>query len=247
MRLAIVGSRSIGAVDLDKHIPVKPDLVVSGGAAGVDTLAEDWAKRNGVRTLVIRPDWARYGRSAGFRRNPVIVDNADEVLALWDGASKGTLHTVEYARGAGKPVRLVKVNAQGQTFDYADTTAKNGGRTMTVSASALAGEITIGSLRQRERKPNTIAIRVDRTSGSAIGNPFHMRNESERNLVCDRYRDWLHGKIDRNDPRVLDELNRILDIVRQGKNVELLCWCAPKKCHAETIKAWLLNEIEARR
>jgi len=109
MRLAIVGSRSIKTADLDKLIPVKPDVIVSGGAVGVDTLAEVWARKNGIQTLVFKPEWNKYGRSAAFRRDYTIVDNADAVLALWDGISKGTMHTVNYARSVGKPVQLVRM------------------------------------------------------------------------------------------------------------------------------------------
>jgi predicted Rossmann fold nucleotide-binding protein DprA/Smf involved in DNA uptake len=109
MRLAIIGSRSITSVDLDKLIPVKPDLIVSGGAAGVDSLGEAWARKHGIKTHIIKPNWAKYGRSAGFKRNPDIVDAADEVLAIWDGVSKGTMHTVAYARSKNKPVRIVTI------------------------------------------------------------------------------------------------------------------------------------------
>lgn len=52
------------------------------------------------------PDWNRYGRSAGARRNAEIVKQADEVVAFWDGKSRGTQITIAMARAAGKPVTV---------------------------------------------------------------------------------------------------------------------------------------------
>jgi len=112
---------------------------------------------------------------------------------------------------------------------------------------ASVGGITIGNLRNRERSAGAVPIRVDRTSGSPLGNPFHMQSESQRDEVCNRYADWFHGEIRKGNEKVLDELQRILNLVKQGKDVELLCWCAPRKCHAETVRAWLTNNLCARK
>ena len=45
MKLLIVGSRSITDFDLQGHIPPETDLIISGGANGVDTLAEQYADK----------------------------------------------------------------------------------------------------------------------------------------------------------------------------------------------------------
>jgi nucleoside 2-deoxyribosyltransferase len=34
------------------------------------------------------------------------VDNADMVLAFWDGSSHGTKYTIDYAKRMGKPVKI---------------------------------------------------------------------------------------------------------------------------------------------
>lgn len=68
------------------------------------------------------------------------------------------------------------------------------------------------------------AVRVDRQT--IWGNPFIMRNDSdeERNRVCDAYEKWLQER-----PAMIDRAKREL----RGK--DLACWCAPKRCHAETL------------
>lgn len=40
MKLAIIGSRSLN-FNFEKHIPPGVDTIVSGGASGIDTLAEN--------------------------------------------------------------------------------------------------------------------------------------------------------------------------------------------------------------
>ena len=116
MVIAIVGSRD-GLVwsAVKKAIGVlvsRPDvgLVVSGGARGVDSLAEAMALAAGKKTHSIRPDW-NLGRSAGFQRNVKIVEMADEVHAFWNGKSKGTAHTINIAKRMKKPVTVYELHA----------------------------------------------------------------------------------------------------------------------------------------
>ncbi len=91
-------------------------IVVSGGAKGVDTFAENWATRNNVPTQIFRADWHRYGRSAGPRRNEEIVEAADVVVAFTTG-SKGTSHTISLAEKEGKAVQVYLVRNEGNSAD----------------------------------------------------------------------------------------------------------------------------------
>lgn len=38
--------------------------------------------------------------------------------------------------------------------------------------------------------------------------------------------------------------DEILNALKAYHKVALYCWCAPKRCHAETIKRWLENQIK---
>ncbi len=108
MRIAMVGSRNL-LVDIEKYIPENITELISGGAEGIDTLAEQWADRNNIPKLIIKPDYDKDGRSAPIRRNRIIVEAADLVLALWDGKSRGTKFTVDYAKERGIPVQVVLI------------------------------------------------------------------------------------------------------------------------------------------
>lgn len=107
-RIAIVGSRDFPNLDqVREYVRSLPldTVIVSGGARGVDTVAEFEANRVGLQTLIFPADWS-LGRWAGYARNRDIVAAADELVAFWDGYSKGTLHSVELARKRGIPVRI---------------------------------------------------------------------------------------------------------------------------------------------
>ncbi len=104
MKLLIAGSRSITNFNLEDHIPAGVELIISGGAKGIDTLAEQYADAHGIEKLVIRPQYERFGRGAPIKRNEEMVDACDTVLAIWDGESKGTKYTLNYARKKGKEI-----------------------------------------------------------------------------------------------------------------------------------------------
>ena len=109
MKIAIVGSRNWkDLLRIKKYIDMLDEetVVISGGAMGVDRAAEQLAKMRGLETKIFPADWKRYGRSAGMRRNNDIVNEADCVVAFWDGESKGTYHTICLSAKAGKPLLI---------------------------------------------------------------------------------------------------------------------------------------------
>jgi hypothetical protein len=81
-----------------------PTVVISGTAPGADKLGEQWAKDNSIPVERYPADWNRYGLSAGYRRNEQMVDNAEALVALWDGKSRGTRHMIDIARKKGLKV-----------------------------------------------------------------------------------------------------------------------------------------------
>ena len=109
MKLLIAGSRSITEFDLSQYVSSEIDTVISGGAGGIDSLAERYADVHRLSKFIVRPRYDLYGRAAPLRRNEQMVDMADAVLVIWDGKSKGTRHTLEYAKKVNKPLVLVRV------------------------------------------------------------------------------------------------------------------------------------------
>jgi uncharacterized phage-like protein YoqJ len=116
MNLAVVGSRSYKDNLLAKKEAISLicgavlcyniDKIVSGGAVGPDKWAEEAASEMKVEQVIYKPDWKTYGKSAGFRRNHDIINDADYVLIFWDGKSKGTSHDIMLARKYDKAYEL---------------------------------------------------------------------------------------------------------------------------------------------
>ena len=111
MKIAVVGSRTFSNYDLlrktlDGYYP-NISLIVSGGAKGADSLSEQYAKEEGIPTLIFKPDWKKFGRSAGMIRNKDIVENADLVVAFWDGESAGTKNSIEHAKTLKKTLSVI--------------------------------------------------------------------------------------------------------------------------------------------
>lgn len=124
MRIAIVGSRDYPRLDLVreavKNFPVHT-VLVSGGARGVDKMAEEAADVYGFNKIIFKPHWrkgGKYNPAAGFERNGLIVKAADRIVAFYDGESKGTMDTVKKALDAKKP--LIVVGPDGEPWATAD-------------------------------------------------------------------------------------------------------------------------------
>ncbi|MBQ4141246.1 MAG: DUF2493 domain-containing protein [Clostridia bacterium] len=107
MKLLIAGSRSILDFDLDEYVSSDVDLIICGGAKGIDEIAEKYADDHKISKLVLRPNYALYGRAAPIKRNEIMVDIADKVLVIWDGKSRGAQYTAKYAEKNGKKTVLI--------------------------------------------------------------------------------------------------------------------------------------------
>ena len=76
----------------------------SGGARGIDSCAKEYAISHGITITEFLPEYNKYKKGAPLKRNIKIVQYADEVLAFWDGKSKGTEFVINYCRLSDKKV-----------------------------------------------------------------------------------------------------------------------------------------------
>ncbi len=144
VKLIIAGGRDLAceahvfdaalALGLHRLGRTGPVEVVSGRAAGADTLGEDWARRQGHGIQPFPADWkdltapgavpkqGRYGMYnavAGHQRNERMADYADALLAFWDGKSTGTRDMINRARRHNLQVAVV-------SYDELDELAAKG-------------------------------------------------------------------------------------------------------------------------
>ncbi len=106
MHVIIAGSRDITDYKLLEQAVINSkfsiDTVISGGARGVDRLGEIFAKQHNCNLVIMRPDWDKYKKSAGYIRNSEMANKAAAtgkggLIAIWDGKSRGTKHMIDTA------------------------------------------------------------------------------------------------------------------------------------------------------
>lgn len=102
MKVIIAGGRDITDYELVLSAVSESQFditeVVSGGASGVDTLAIVFAMENNIPSQTFMANWTKYGNAAGPIRNRLMADNAEALIAIWDGKSRGTKNMIEEAK-----------------------------------------------------------------------------------------------------------------------------------------------------
>lgn len=101
----------------------RPDEVISGNAAGADTVGEIWALNRFVPVRHFPARWddleapgavvrerngRRYNAVAGHQRNQQMADVATRLVVFWDGKSRGTRDMVQRAEAAKLPVDILR-------------------------------------------------------------------------------------------------------------------------------------------
>src|SRR4249920_1100403 len=118
VRVAVIGSRSITDKDyvfsvldfyLRRLLEENEVIVISGGALGIDAIAEQYAEEKGLKTEIYKPDYTAYsGKIAPIKRNQTIVDNSDYLIGITTGSS-GTASTIKMAEKKGIPIKIITV------------------------------------------------------------------------------------------------------------------------------------------
>ncbi len=99
-------------------------------------------------------------------------------------------------------------------------------------------QVTVVSKRDlSDPMPGTARVYIGRPS--ALGNPFPMKGESDRETVVRSYQGWLRKQY-RSGGKAKQELLRLHQLARK-QPLELVCWCAPSLCHADVIKHALMS------
>lgn len=83
--------------------------------------------------------------------------------------------------------------------------------------------------------------------GSVLGNPYTHKNGTTAKHICasrdeaiDKYRLYFNEQIKDKDGEFIKELRRIY-LLACKTEVNLVCYCAPKKCHGSIIREFLIK------
>lgn len=117
VKLAIVGSSSFDDKErifklLDKNRDRIEYIILGGGGEGADEFARQWAEERGFPCMTLyarlHDEKGEFDKGAVFKRNWAICRAADEVLAFWDGHSKGTAHNFEVCESIKKKITILR-------------------------------------------------------------------------------------------------------------------------------------------
>ena len=108
-KLVIAGSRSL-QIDphflqqILHHYGLVPEIIIIGGASGVDKSTEIYATRFTKRIVLYNADWELLGKAAGPIRNKKMAEAGDALLLIWDGESRGSRSMKSEMLNLNKPV-----------------------------------------------------------------------------------------------------------------------------------------------
>lgn len=114
MNIAVIGSREgFGKEQIEHEMLVEfnldEDRLISGGARGVDSIAEKIVESNDAwakSPWIIKPINPANKMDYLFR-NIEIITVSDKIIAFWDGKSRGTKFVIDYAKARKKDVRII--------------------------------------------------------------------------------------------------------------------------------------------
>jgi hypothetical protein len=119
MRVIIAGGREVFVPDgvrmIEKAITESGFAIteiINGGASGIDAAARRyWSDKYDRQPpdcslRMIYAQWHKHGKSAGPIRNREMAKNADALIAIWDGKSRGTKNMIETAKEMGLKIHV---------------------------------------------------------------------------------------------------------------------------------------------
>lgn len=122
MRIIVAGGREVSIADGVRMVELAISEsgfapiteLINGGALGIDASARKyWRDRFAnkppeypLRTIMAQ--WSKHGKAAGPIRNREMANNADALIAIWDGESRGTKNMIDTANELGLKVYIYR-------------------------------------------------------------------------------------------------------------------------------------------
>lgn len=78
---------------------------------------------------------------------------------------------------------------------------------------------------------------------TALGNPFLLGRDGNREEVIDEYSEWLNVMLQDPDSEQSRELGKLMASAREHEELTLVCWCAPAACHADVVREVLTERL----
>ena len=95
----------------------------------------------------------------------------------------------------------------------------------------------------KDKDGNPITIKVN-CEKSPLANPFKVNRESERNVKIEQYQQWLGDRLSDPMGEESEYLDRAVSSLLKHRELNLACWCSPKKCHAEVVASFIGERVQ---
>jgi hypothetical protein len=125
MRVLICGSRTwtdrAKIRDLIEELPYHAVVIHGAHHSGADKIADEEARAAGLRIERYPADWEKHGKSAGPRRNMLMVQDGapDFAFAFHSkGSSRGTEDCVKRCREAGVNTYVIREDTDAETRQW---------------------------------------------------------------------------------------------------------------------------------
>lgn len=106
--------------------PQPVNLILTGGARGVDSSVHGPARAYGMPVEVVPADWQTHGRKAGPLRNRAMAKRADVLLLIWDGKSRGSASMKREAAAHGLEIHEIIVGDKRDAKGFRGMAEKHG-------------------------------------------------------------------------------------------------------------------------
>ena len=213
------------------------------------------AKRAG-RRVPLRGDWEQIKESAMFQAlrwkfrpgteafDILMATDAYQLIEHTNWGDQYWGRSIATGEGQNRLGKMIMVFRQ-LGHEYIRNQQHQQGVPMTQSATASNESATEFKVHIAQVRSGVEGEYVGRSMpghiGSPLGNPFKLEREADRDQVLEQYRRWLRERYTKGDRAVIGELDRLIGIARERGEITLLCWCAPKKCHAEVIQTAMVG------
>lgn len=131
MKVVIAGGRTFKSRRLTHRTLIEYQdsitTVLCGMAGGADEEGYVWARMLDIPVDEYPADWDGEGKKAGYLRNMDMGNDADGLIAFWDGKSKGTKHMINYMTKLEKPITVFHYVIEGKNIRIDRVVTVNGG------------------------------------------------------------------------------------------------------------------------
>tara|TARA_B100001250_G_scaffold410405_1_gene436810 strand:- start:625 stop:1038 length:414 start_codon:yes stop_codon:yes gene_type:complete len=105
----------------------------------------------------------------------------------------------------------------------------------------MTGTITVVNRFTPKAHPDVVRKLITR-SASPVGNPFVVGDYGDRDACCDAYEKYVNsGQIWIENEAFVEWINERVYEYEDGKDIELVCGCWPKRCHGNTLRELIID------